>query len=78
MNSLSLPRIKSTDRINDRILRQALLSILDYENLHPCSRIIEELGLRNGSVRIDVAVITSLLHGYEIKSNRRFNSQVQL
>jgi len=38
-----------------------------FEN-DPNTRIIEELGLCQGSVRIDVAVANCALHGYEIKS----------
>ncbi len=34
----------------------------------PDTRIIEELGLCQGSVRIDIAVANCALHGYEIKS----------
>ena len=32
--------------------------------------VIEELGLCRGQVRVDVAVVNGLLHGYEIKSDR--------
>src|SRR5262249_2771164 len=32
--------------------------------------LIEELGLCRGRVRVDVAVVNGLLHGYEIKSDR--------
>ncbi len=33
-------------------------------------RIIEELGVRHGTARIDIAVINGIMHGYEIKSDR--------
>ncbi len=42
--------------------------------------IIDELGLCRGKVRVDVAVVNGMLHGYEIKSDRdslrRLSSQV--
>ncbi len=45
------------------------------------TRIIDELGLCRGRVRVDVAVVNGLLHGYEIKSERdslrRLDSQVE-
>lgn len=34
----------------------------------PDSRVVDELGLMEGSYRIDVAVVNGKLHGYEIKS----------
>jgi len=36
----------------------------------PNTRIVEEMGVWNGSVRIDVAVINGELHGFELKSDR--------
>ncbi len=35
---------------------------------HPNSRVVDELELLRGVVRVDVAVISDTLHGYEIKS----------
>lgn len=35
----------------------------------PDTRVIEELGIRWGTSRIDIAVINGKLHGYEIKSD---------
>jgi hypothetical protein len=44
--------------------------------------LIEELGVCRGRVRIDLAVVNGLLHGYEIKSDRdslrRLDGQVDL
>ena len=43
------------------------------DNLHARDsklRIIEELGVKHGAARIDVAVVNGVLHGYEIKSDR--------
>jgi len=46
------------------------------------SVVIAELGLCRGQVRIDLAVVNDLLHGYEIKSDRdslrRLHAQVHL
>jgi hypothetical protein len=44
--------------------------------------VIEELGVCRGQVRIDLAVVNGVFHGYEIKSDRdslrRLNRQVEL
>ena len=49
----------------------ALLARLGEElNRDAETVIIEELGLCRGQVRLDVAVVNGLLHGYEIKSDR--------
>lgn len=36
----------------------------------PSTLIVDELGLRHGIVRVDVAVINGLIHGFELKSDR--------
>lgn len=36
----------------------------------PATLIVEELGLRHGAGRIDIAVINGELHGYELKSDQ--------
>jgi len=41
----------------------------EYAN-DPEARIVEEMGVWSGSVRIDLAVINSELNGYELKSDR--------
>jgi len=48
-------------------LRDKLDSIYIYD---PDSRVIEEFGLCNGTVRIDLATVDGLLNGYEIKSDK--------
>jgi hypothetical protein len=56
---------------NDRIIRTALKA--DLEKLHAGDdklRIVEEFGIEHGAIRIDIAVVNGLLHGYEIKSDR--------
>lgn len=60
----------------DKIIRAAFRKILDQElekykveSGHP-AHIFEELGIRHGMVRIDLAMINGIMHGYEIKSDR--------
>ena len=36
----------------------------------PNTLIVEELGLRHGAARVDIAVINGELHGYELKSDQ--------
>ena len=54
----------------DADLRSALRHHLGRESVDPSTRVIEELGIDEGVVRIDVAVVNGQLHGYEIKSDR--------
>ncbi len=57
----------TTDR--DETIRAALLPWLhSFVPLEPDSILIEELGIEHGSSRIDVAVIGSLVYGFEIKA----------
>jgi hypothetical protein len=35
----------------------------------PSTRIIDELALRHGASRVDVAVVNGIIHGYELKSD---------
>lgn len=48
----------------------------------PDTRIVEEMGIWSGAVRIDIAVINGEIHGYELKSARdtltRLDSQAAL
>lgn len=56
---------------NDKIIRAALKA--ELEKLHAGDdkvRIVEEFGIEHGAIRIDIAVVNGLLHGYEIKSDR--------
>jgi len=57
--------------MHDRDVRDAILSRLnaDHEN-DADTRIVEEMGVWAGSVRVDVAVINGELSGYELKSDR--------
>ncbi len=61
---------------NDKIIRAVLRNVLDKdleeyraESGQP-AEILEELGVRHGTARIDIAVINGVMHGYEIKSDR--------
>lgn len=57
--------------LNDRCIRDALKRKLSlrYSN-DSNTMIIEELGLKHGSSRIDIAVVNGLIQGYEIKSDK--------
>jgi hypothetical protein len=56
---------------NDLIIRSALKRDLERRHAQDKElRIIEELGVRHGTARIDVVVINGIMHGYEIKSDR--------
>jgi hypothetical protein len=61
---------------NDKTIRAVLRNVLDKdleeyraESGQP-AEILEELGVRHGTARIDIAVINGVMHGYEIKSDR--------
>lgn len=62
----------------DADIRRAIHAWLQEPN----AKIIDELGLRQGQVRADVAVVNSVLSGYEIKSPadalRRLPEQVRV
>ncbi|HUC01537.1 MAG TPA: sce7726 family protein [Candidatus Paceibacterota bacterium] len=60
---------------NDKLIRAALRANLERDlqryrakSGHP-AQIFEELGVRHGVSRIDLAVINGVMHGYEIKSD---------
>lgn len=56
---------------SDSDIRSALHAQLCSQHVdEPDTEIIDELGLCRGQVRVDVAVVNGLLHGYEIKSDR--------
>lgn len=58
--------------MRDSDVRRAVLEWLAGEHAHEMerTRIVEEMGVWSGSVRIDVAVINGSLSGYELKSDR--------
>ncbi len=69
--------------LGDSAIRLALRERLAVEHArHADTVLIEELGLLRGQVRLDIAVVNGLLHGYEIKSDRdslrRLDAQVDV
>ncbi|MBL0127862.1 MAG: sce7726 family protein [Flavobacteriales bacterium] len=57
--------------MRDRDIRTVLRDQLQKEYGHDSdTRILDELGVCQGSVRIDMAVVNGSLNGYEIKSER--------
>ncbi|MHB9075681.1 MAG: sce7726 family protein [Desulfobaccales bacterium] len=56
--------------VRDRDVRQALHHkvLMDHHG-DSNTRVLDELGLRHGVCRVDIAVVNSYLHGYEIKSD---------
>ncbi|MCU1230996.1 MAG: hypothetical protein JWO97_3880 [Acidobacteria bacterium] len=62
--------ITSPFQTTDALVRRALLDRLACEYPITKYRIVPELGLWHGTVRIDVAVVNGIAHGFEIKSDR--------
>ena len=59
-----------TFKMNDSRLRAALKRIVLARHLNdPETFVVEELGLRHGAARIDIAVINGAIHGFELKSD---------
>lgn len=57
--------------MRDKDVRAALLRELELKHGHEDgTRVVEEMGVWSGSVRIDVAVINGSLSGFELKSDR--------
>ena len=55
---------------DEKAIRDALRAALASSPSSGESLVLEELGVRCGQVRVDLAVVDDLLHGYEIKSDR--------
>ena len=57
--------------MGDKEIRIELKHLLkeEYKNI-PNTLIVDELGLGHGQVRVDIAVINGVMHGYEIKSDK--------
>ncbi|HUS11234.1 MAG TPA: sce7726 family protein [Pyrinomonadaceae bacterium] len=69
--------------MNDQQLRRAVKKkVLAHYAKHPDTRIVDELGLRHGIARVDIAVVNGIIHGYELKSNKdnlkRLPHQIQV
>lgn len=74
---------QGTGRLGDAVIRSALrVRLREEQDGDPETVIIDELGLCRGRVRLDIAVVNGLLHGYEIKSDRdslrRLSKQVDV
>ncbi len=56
--------------MRDRDVRQALhRKVLKEHHGDAHTLVLDELGLRHGTCRVDIAVVNGYLHGYEIKSD---------
>jgi len=56
--------------VRDRDVRTALhQKVLKDHHGDANTLVLDELGLRHGACRVDVAVVNGILHGYEIKSD---------
>lgn len=64
----SVPR--SASQIRDHDVRRVLRNELSAYAAKINAVMIEELGIAQGAVRIDLALVNGALHGYEIKSDR--------
>lgn len=69
--------------MNDPLIRIAFHgSFLQREHITPNTLVVDELGLKHGTCRADIAVINGHLDGYEIKSNedtlKRLKKQVDV
>ena len=77
------PMVGHAKNLHEYKIREALRARLKSEALCDGGAVIfDELGIRKGGARIDLAVVDGLLHGYEIKSGRdnlrRLGSQIEL
>src|SRR6266446_8136444 len=69
--------------MNDHQLRQALKrKVLARYAKDPDTCIVDELGLRHGAARVDIAVVNGIIHGFELKSDKdnlkRLPHQIQI
>ncbi|WP_425249192.1 sce7726 family protein [Bradyrhizobium brasilense] len=69
--------------MRDKDVRRALHGkVLREHHGQPDTLVLDELGLRHGTCRVDIAVVNGFLHGYEIKSDAdtldRLPSQVEI
>lgn len=69
-----------TAALRDSDIRPALRRFVQASDA-PDSVLIEELGLKKGTVRVDLAVVNGIMHAYEIKSDfdtlRRLTTQAE-
>lgn len=69
--------------MNEFQLRSAVKQkVLSRYEKDPNTRILNELGLRHGAARIDIAVVNGIVHGFELKSDmdtlKRLTHQAQI
>src|SRR5216684_3193714 len=58
-------------KTNDESIRASLkLELKTHYQSDPDTLILDELGLRHGAARIDLAIVNGNLHGFELKSDR--------
>ncbi|MEW6532345.1 MAG: sce7726 family protein [Thermodesulfobacteriota bacterium] len=62
--------LENTKTVRDRDVRQALHQkvLIDHHG-DSNTLVLDEFGLRHGTCRVDIVVVNSFLHGYEIKSD---------
>jgi hypothetical protein len=70
-------------KADEQELRAAVKSIMLAEHADdPRTRILDELALRHGVARVDIAVVNGSIHGFELKSDRdslkRLPHQIQI
>lgn len=64
-------RCRNGCALNDNQIRSALKrKLITRYQRDAQTLILDELGLRHGAARVDVAVVNGSIHGYEIKSDR--------
>ena len=68
---------------NEQELRAVVKSIMLAEHADdPNTRILDELALRHGAARVDIAVVNGSIHGFELKSDcdnlKRLPYQIQI
>lgn len=69
--------------LSDTDIRPSLKNkLMSSHRGEPDTVILDELGLRRGEARVDVAIVNGSVHGYEIKSDRdslrRLSGQIEL
>ena len=64
-------RSASPRKMKDCQIRAAVKSeLMAHYDRDPDTVVIDELGLRHGASRVDIAVVNGSLHGFELKSDR--------
>lgn len=59
-----------SEHMNDSDIRAALKhKILSRYSSDPNTLVLDELGLRHGAARVDIAVVNGRIHGFEIKGD---------